>query len=101
MSATCCSATCACSQSASRSRRRRARSRPMAAPPRPLELTARQAELLALANSMGEISLSLRSIADIAGSGGPEFGEDLKASKDGRAVRVLRYGVGSRAYSVN
>ncbi len=66
-----------------------------------LELTARQAELLALANSMGEISLSLRSIADIAGSGAPESGEDLKASKDGRAVRVLRYGVGSRAYSVN
>ena len=30
-----------------------------------LELTPRQAELLALANSMGEISLSLRSIADI------------------------------------
>lgn len=66
-----------------------------------LELTARQAELLALANSMGEISLSLRSIADVAGSGAPESGEDLKASKDGRAVRVLRYGVGSRAYSVN
>jgi pilus assembly protein CpaB len=66
-----------------------------------LELTSRQAELLALANSMGEISLSLRSIADLAGAGGPELGEDLKASKDGRAVRVLRYGVGSRAYSVN
>jgi pilus assembly protein CpaB len=66
-----------------------------------LELTARQAELLALANSMGEISLTLRSIADVAASGGAENGEDLKASKDGRAVRVLRYGVGSRAYSVN
>jgi pilus assembly protein CpaB len=66
-----------------------------------LELTARQAELLALANSMGEISLSLRSIADVAAGSGSENGEDLKASKDGRAVRVLRYGVGSRAYSVN
>lgn len=42
-----------------------------------LELKPRQAELLALANSMGDISLSLRSIADLNGSRGPTAGEDL------------------------
>ena len=63
-----------------------------------LELSPRQTELLALAKSMGEISLSLRSIAD--------FKED-KATKDlsnenrGNAIRMLKYGVKSRAYGVN
>ncbi|MFA5949002.1 MAG: Flp pilus assembly protein CpaB [Hyphomicrobium sp.] len=66
-----------------------------------LELTARQAELLALANSMGEISLSLRSLADMGSETGPVVGEDLNASKDGTAIRVLRYGASSRAYGVN
>jgi pilus assembly protein CpaB len=61
-----------------------------------LELTPRQAELLALANSMGEISLALRSIADLGG-------DDLPSGQDKRSnsVRVLRYGVKSRAYGVN
>jgi pilus assembly protein CpaB len=61
-----------------------------------LELTPRQAENLALANSMGEISLSLRSIADIDSKeqvAGPD--------KRGNSIRVLRYGVKSRAYGVN
>jgi pilus assembly protein CpaB len=63
-----------------------------------LELTPRQTELLALANSMGEISLALRSVADVKG--------DATASQNpfgqrGNSIRVLRYGVKSRAYGVN
>lgn len=65
-----------------------------------LELTARQAELLALANSMGEISLSLRSIADLDENQGPMAGVDPSA-KESTAIRVLRYGTASRAYGVN
>jgi pilus assembly protein CpaB len=61
-----------------------------------LELTPRQAELLALANSMGEISLSLRSIADM---GAKE--ESTAQDKRNNSIRVLRYGVKSRAYGVN
>lgn len=65
-----------------------------------LELTARQAELLALANSMGEISLSLRSIADLDVNQGPMEGADPSA-RESTAIRVLRYGTASRTYSVN
>jgi len=65
-----------------------------------LELTARQAELLALANSMGEISLSLRSIADLDVNQGPTAGVDPSV-KESTAIRVLRYGAASRAYGVN
>jgi pilus assembly protein CpaB len=65
-----------------------------------LELTARQAELLALANSMGEISLSLRSIADLDVNQGPTAGVDPSA-KESTAIRVLRYGTATRAYGVN
>jgi pilus assembly protein CpaB len=64
-----------------------------------LELTPRQAEMLALANSMGEISLSLRSIAD-ADPNGPGQGAD-PFNERGSGVRVLKYGVPSRAYGVN
>lgn len=60
-----------------------------------LELTPRQAELLALANSMGEISLSLRSIADMSAKDAP------MQDKRSNSIRVLRYGVKSRAYGVN
>ena len=67
-----------------------------------LELTPRQSEQLALANSMGEISLSLRSIADADPQNlGPTTGEDLSKSKNSTAIQVLRYGVKSRAYGVN
>ncbi len=62
-----------------------------------LELTPRQTELLAQANSMGEISLALRSIADIDTKDQPTMGQD----KRGNSIRVLRYGVKSRAYGVN
>ncbi len=60
-----------------------------------LELTPRQTELLALANSMGEISLALRSIADIDSKDAPT------QDKRSNSIRVLRYGVKSRAYGVN
>jgi pilus assembly protein CpaB len=63
-----------------------------------LELTPRQSELLALANAMGEISLALRSIADIEGGQGPTSAQDNKRAN---SIRVLRYGVKSRAYGVN
>jgi len=62
-----------------------------------LELTPRQAEILALANSMGEISLALRSIADIDAKDQPTSVQE----KRGNSIRVLRYGVKSRAYGVN
>ena len=65
-----------------------------------LELTPRQAEMMALANAMGEITLSLRSVADLSSdpqaSGGMDFNK-----KSGSAVRVLRYGAKSRVYGVN
>jgi pilus assembly protein CpaB len=60
-----------------------------------LELNPRQAEVLALANSMGEISLALRSIADM------DTKEQPKAEKRSESVKVLRYGVKARAYGVN
>ena len=65
-----------------------------------LELTPRQSEMMALANSMGEITLALRSVADMstdpAASGGLDFNKQR-----GSAVRVLRYGAKSRVYGVN
>ena len=65
-----------------------------------LELTPRQAEMLALANSMGEISLSLLSVADIntteSGDSGP-----LDKTDNSSSVRILRYGVKGRIYGVN
>jgi pilus assembly protein CpaB len=65
-----------------------------------LELTPHQAELLALAKSMGEISLSLRSIADLRADAAALSSKDLRADR-GNAIKVLRYGVRSRAYGVN
>lgn len=66
-----------------------------------LELTPRQAEVLSRASSMGEISLSLRSIADLATDGnGPSSGDEIKQQR-GNAIRVLRYGVRSQQYGVN
>jgi pilus assembly protein CpaB len=67
-----------------------------------LELTPTQAELLALANSMGELSLSLRSIADInseQASAADGIFDKNKATSS--SVRVLRYGAKSRQYGVN
>jgi pilus assembly protein CpaB len=64
-----------------------------------LELTPKQTEMLALAGTLGEISLSLRSVADLNGdSGSNELGKKNAASS---SVRILRYGVKSRVYGVN
>ena len=64
-----------------------------------LELTPRQAEMMALANALGDITLSLRSVADMSsdpqGTGGLDF------NKRNNAVRVIRYGAKSRVYGVN
>ncbi|MEQ8823489.1 MAG: Flp pilus assembly protein CpaB [Filomicrobium sp.] len=65
-----------------------------------LELTPRQAELMALANSMGEITLSLRSIADLNSGGQNQTGNALNREET-NSVSVLRYGAKSRAYGVN
>lgn len=65
-----------------------------------LELTPRQAESLALANSMGEIALALRSVADLAAGQGPLNGVP-KSKETGSSIKVLRYGVKARAYGVN
>lgn len=66
-----------------------------------LELTPRQTELLALANVMGEISLSLRSVADLALDAGPTNPLDMSKQRTSTGVRVLRYGAKSRVYGVN
>ena len=64
-----------------------------------LELTPRQAEVLALAQSIGEISLSLRSLADATP------GQSEATAKIGDAysnsVKLLKYGVPSRSWGVN
>ena len=67
-----------------------------------LELTSRQAEILSLAQAMGEISLALRSLSDAnpGGKAGPETSEGFDNSR-GTTVNLLRYGVPSRAYGVN
>lgn len=65
-----------------------------------LELTGRQAEVLALGNTIGDISLSLRSIADLDVSKGPKGGIDPSV-KETSSIRVLRYGTPSRSYGVN
>ena len=64
-----------------------------------LELTPRQAELLALAQSMGEISLSLRSLAD-ANPGQSEATAKI-GDAYGNSVKFLKYGVPSRVFGVN
>ena len=64
-----------------------------------LELTPRQSEILALGRSMGEISLSLRSLADARTRNGPSAGKSID-SKHRKSIRVLRYGVQSRAFGV-
>lgn len=65
-----------------------------------LELTPQQAELLALGNQMGDVTLTLRSVADLKEGGGPSSGSDINSER-GNAIRILRYGTRSRAYGVN
>ena len=63
-----------------------------------LELTSRQAEMLALANSMGEISLALRSVEDRNDDLDQEVSEQ---PEEGSSISILRYGVQDRSYGVN
>lgn len=65
-----------------------------------LELSPSQAERLALGNQMGDLTLVLRSIADLKQGDGPTDGTDIN-SKRGNAIHILRYGTRSRAYGVN
>ena len=61
-----------------------------------LELSPIQSELVAQATARGELSLSLRSIADIGSAQAA-----IEARKDqGSSIKVLRYGVKSKAYGV-
>jgi pilus assembly protein CpaB len=64
-----------------------------------IELTPQQAEVLALAQSMGEISLSLRSLSD-ARSGRAEPTAKLGDSNSS-SVKFLKYGVPSRAFGID
>ncbi len=61
-----------------------------------LELEPRQAEILAKAESMGQLSLALRSLADLGdtklGDAGPRLSPKF-AKTNGGEVRILRYGV--------
>lgn len=63
-----------------------------------LELTPRQSEILALAQSMGELSLSLRSLTDASDTS--EQKSDAFGDRGGN-VRLLKYNVPSQAYGVN
>lgn len=65
-----------------------------------LELTPKQAEMMALANSMGEITLSLRSVADLSSEPERAGGLDLNKPQN-NSVRIVRYGAKSRVYGVN
>jgi len=65
-----------------------------------LELTPKQAEMMALANSLGEITLSLRSVADLSSDPERAGGLDLNKPQN-NSVRVVRYGSKSRVYGVN
>jgi pilus assembly protein CpaB len=66
-----------------------------------LELTPSQAEQLVLAKSMGQLSLSLRSLADLRSDLAGPIGKEKLGTQRGGGIRLLRYGVGSRAYGVN
>lgn len=68
-----------------------------------LELTPRQAETIALARSMGDISLSLRSLADSNpnGKSGPEQADNPFGNDRGSTIKLLKYSVPSRAYGLN
>ena len=56
-----------------------------------LELTPRQAEMMALANAMGDITLSLRSVADLSTDPrARRWAQSQQAEKQFRACRPLR-----------
>ena len=61
-----------------------------------LELSPEQAETLALARSMGELSLSLRSLAE-ASPNNSTTGDASLNKRHSTGINVLKYGVQSRA----
>jgi len=65
-----------------------------------LELTPEQSETMALARSMGELTLSLRSLAEASRNGSAESDVPLNAERSS-GISILKYGVQSRAYGVN
>lgn len=66
-----------------------------------LELSPRQAEIIALARSMGEISLSLRSLTDANQNDAGTDEANPFGSARGASVKMLKYSVPSRAYGLN
>lgn len=68
-----------------------------------LELAPGQAQTLALAAAMGDISLTLRSLEDSTNAAGLAAGGEgaFKQSEQSNGVKMLRYGTWSRAYGVN
>ncbi|MEZ5776259.1 MAG: Flp pilus assembly protein CpaB [Hyphomicrobiaceae bacterium] len=67
-----------------------------------LELSPSQAETLALAQEMGDIRLTLRSLEETRGlaTQGPEGGEGAFRAEQSTSVKMLKYGAWSRAYGV-
>jgi pilus assembly protein CpaB len=65
-----------------------------------LELSANQAEQLSTAKMRGEITLSLRSLADI-NRGDEDGGSKKRNMKEANEIQIWRYGVRSRAQRVN
>lgn len=66
-----------------------------------LALQPRQAEILALAQSKGEIWLSLRSLADVNPKNVKRAAEPKWGSQRGTTLKVLKYGVPSQMFGVN
>ena len=64
-----------------------------------LELSPRQVEIVSMADAMGEISLSLRSLADASKDPNADLEQD--ALGRGSTIKMLKYGVQSRAFGVN
>lgn len=62
-----------------------------------LELSPSQVEVVAQATLRGELTLALRSVADI---GSNQSLTEERGKERGNSVRVLRYGVRSKAYGV-
>ena len=66
-----------------------------------LELDPRQSEVIALAETTGQLTLALRSLADNGsqelGDDGPRLAERYQKGASGGEITVLRYGISSRA----
>ena len=66
-----------------------------------LELTPSQSETLALNNSIGEVSLALRSLEDAIKSKNGALEDDAPRKDRPTGIKVLRYGNWSRTYGLN